>query len=48
MAFHRSLGFEVLPGDGEQNGVAVRLHHAGEGQHRVVFRKLLASGTIGA
>lgn len=39
--FHRKMGFELLPGDGEVDGVAVHLHHSGEGQHRVCFRKWL-------
>lgn len=39
--FHRKMGFELLPGDGEVDGVPVHLHHGGEGQHRVCFRKWL-------
>jgi GNAT superfamily N-acetyltransferase len=39
--FHRHIGFEVLPGDGEVDGIPVTLHHGGEGQHRVLFRKRL-------
>jgi GNAT superfamily N-acetyltransferase len=42
IAFHRHMGFELLPGDGELDGFPVVLNHAGEGQPRVVFRKDLA------
>ena len=41
IAFHQHLGFEVLSGDGEVDGIPVMLHHGGEGQHRVLFRKSL-------
>jgi GNAT superfamily N-acetyltransferase len=41
IAFHTGMGFELLAGDGEVDGIPVHLHHAGEGQHRVVFRKPL-------
>jgi len=42
IGFHRRMGFDVLPGTGEIDGLAVALHHGGEGQHRVVFQKVLA------
>lgn len=41
IAFHRHLGFEILPGDGEVDGIPVTLDYYGEGQHRVVFRRIL-------
>ena len=41
IAFHHHMGFDIISKDGEQNGVPVTFNHAGEGQHRVVFRKLL-------
>jgi ribosomal protein S18 acetylase RimI-like enzyme len=41
IAFHSSLGFAILPGSGEQDGVPVMLNHAGEGQHRVFFQKAI-------
>lgn len=40
IAFHTGMGFELLPGNGEIDGVPVHLHHAGDGQHRVVLRKI--------
>ncbi|HEX6705622.1 MAG TPA: GNAT family N-acetyltransferase [Albitalea sp.] len=41
IAFHRRMGFELLPGDGEVDGVPVVLDHGGPGQPRVRFRKVL-------
>jgi ribosomal protein S18 acetylase RimI-like enzyme len=41
IAFHRKMGFELLPGSGEVGGIPVALNHAGEGQHRVRFQKKL-------
>ena len=41
IAFHRKLGFALLPGSGEINGIPVALDYAGEGQHRVRFHKTL-------
>jgi hypothetical protein len=41
IAFHRRLGFSVLDGDGEVEGVPVTLDYAGPGQHRVQFRRSL-------
>ncbi|WP_263769404.1 GNAT family N-acetyltransferase [Propionivibrio soli] len=45
IAFHRHLGFQVLPGDGEVNGCTVRVDYAGPGQPRVLFSKLLGEKT---
>jgi ribosomal protein S18 acetylase RimI-like enzyme len=39
--FHQRMGFEILPGDGEVDGVFVTLDHGGAGQHRVLFQKML-------
>ncbi|HKA45712.1 MAG TPA: GNAT family N-acetyltransferase [Burkholderiales bacterium] len=41
IAFHRKMGFDIAHADGKQDGLLVSLHHAGEGQHRVLFRKLV-------
>lgn len=41
IAFHRKLGFTLLPGSGEINGVPVSFDYAGEGQHCVRFHKSL-------
>jgi predicted GNAT superfamily acetyltransferase len=41
IAFHRKLGFRLLPGTGDINGIPVTLNHAGEGQHRVLFSRSL-------
>lgn len=41
IAMHRSLGFEIVPGDHEVDGVAVHSDYDGPGQHRVCFRKKL-------
>lgn len=41
IAFHRQMGFEVLPGDAEDNGVAVTSDYAGPGEARVLFRRQL-------
>jgi hypothetical protein len=35
------MGFVLLPGSGEIDGVPVTLDHAGQGQHRVRFQKTL-------
>jgi len=39
IAFHRRLGFQMLPGDAVIDGVPVWLDYAGEGGHRVMFRR---------
>lgn len=41
IAFHIRMGFEVLPGDGWVEGVAVTLEHGGPGQPRVCFHRKL-------
>lgn len=41
IAFHRSMGFSIVQTGTEQDGIPVCLHHAGEGQHRVLFRRPL-------
>jgi ribosomal protein S18 acetylase RimI-like enzyme len=41
IAFHRKLGFTLLPGSGEIDGIPVSLDYAGAGQHRVLFHKAL-------
>ncbi|OVZ64283.1 GNAT family N-acetyltransferase [Pigmentiphaga sp. NML080357] len=43
IAFHRKMGFELEPGTGQVDGVPVQLHHAGPGQHRVRFRKMIVA-----
>ena len=45
IAFHHQMGFQLLPSDTEVNGYPVCQDHAGPGQHRVLFSKLL-KGTI--
>ena len=42
IAFHRSLGFEPLRGDVVIDDVPVWLDYAGEGGHRIVFRRRAA------
>jgi ribosomal protein S18 acetylase RimI-like enzyme len=44
IAFHRRLGFSVLDGNGEVEGVPVTLDYAGPGHHRVQFRRSLEDG----
>ena len=39
--FHRHLGFEIEPGDGEVDGLPVTRDYGGPGQDRVLFRKRL-------
>ncbi len=41
IAFHRRMGFSLLPGDAEVDGVPVAADHAGPGQPRVRFRREL-------
>jgi len=43
IAFHHSLGFELPLGNGWQGDLPIHLHHAGDGQHRILFRKPLAN-----
>jgi GNAT superfamily N-acetyltransferase len=43
IAFHRQLGFQVVDGGGFCCGIAVFPDYAGPGQHRVLFRKVLAA-----
>ena|SRR5947209_5773734 len=38
IAFHRKMGFEILPGDAEIDGVAVTTNYNGRGGARVLFR----------
>jgi ribosomal protein S18 acetylase RimI-like enzyme len=48
IAFHQRMGFSLLPGSGEIGGFPVMLNYAGEGQHRVRFRRLLPLHAAGA
>lgn len=41
IVYHQRMGFEILPGNGEVDGMPVVLNHGGDGQHRVQFRKSL-------
>jgi GNAT superfamily N-acetyltransferase len=41
IAFHRKMGFEILPGDAEVEGVAVTTNYDGRGGARVLFRRRL-------
>jgi GNAT superfamily N-acetyltransferase len=47
IAFHRSLGFELLHGDVVVDGVPVWFDYAGAGGHRVVFRREISGVTWG-
>ncbi|HET8841363.1 MAG TPA: GNAT family N-acetyltransferase [Ktedonobacteraceae bacterium] len=42
IAFHISMGFEILPGDAEEEDVAVLTNYDGQSISRVRFRKVLA------
>ena len=42
LAFHAALGFEVLPGDAEQDGVQYVTDHDGPGESRVLLRRVLS------
>lgn len=41
LAFHTSMGFEILPGDTEVDGIAVTSNYDGFGEKRVLFRRWL-------
>lgn len=41
IGFHRSMGFELVPGDGEQDGVAVHHDYDGRGHASVRFLRKL-------
>jgi len=41
IAFHIRLGFEILPGDSEVEGLATTSNYDGQGQARVLFRRQL-------
>ena len=41
IAFHTRMGFEILPGDAEINGIAVTTNYDGRGGDRVLFRRRL-------
>lgn len=43
IAFHRTMGFEPLFGDVVVDGVPIWFDYAGEGRHRVVFRRAIRS-----
>jgi ribosomal protein S18 acetylase RimI-like enzyme len=45
IAFHRQMGFQLLPSATEVNGYPVCVDHAGPGQHRVLFSKQLKEAT---
>lgn len=42
VAFHRQMGFTLLPGDGEQDGLPITRNHGGPDAHRVLFSKPLS------
>lgn len=41
IAFHVRMGFELLAGDAQVDGVPIFLDHAAPGEHRVRFRRAL-------
>jgi hypothetical protein len=41
--FHRRMGFEVVPGDGEIDGIPVWFDYDGPGEHRVRFELRIAT-----
>ncbi len=41
VAFHTRMGFEILPGDAQIDGVAVTTNYDGRGGDRVLFRRHL-------
>jgi predicted GNAT superfamily acetyltransferase len=41
IAFHRAMGFDLVPGDREADGVPVHSDYDGPGQDRVCFRRRL-------
>ncbi|HEY4386537.1 MAG TPA: GNAT family N-acetyltransferase [Ktedonobacteraceae bacterium] len=41
IAFHIQMGFEILPGDAEIDGIAVTTNYDGQGGNRVLFRRYL-------
>jgi ribosomal protein S18 acetylase RimI-like enzyme len=41
IAFHRKMGFEIEPGNGEIDGVSVNRDHDGPGGDRVLFRRCI-------
>ena len=41
IAYHSSMGFEIQSGDGVIDGIPVSLDYDGEGEHRVIFRKVI-------
>ncbi|MGA5421633.1 GNAT family N-acetyltransferase [Streptomyces lavendulocolor] len=45
VAFHRAMGFGVMEGDHEIEGVSVHRDHDGPGQDRVCFRRTIGAGT---
>lgn len=44
VAFHRRIGFDVLPGDAERDGIPYTVGYDGPGNHCVRFRYDLADG----
>lgn len=42
IAYHAKLGFDVVPGDGETDGVRVHTNYDGDAKEKVVFRKGLS------
>lgn len=41
IAFHARMGFEILAGDGEADGVSFHTDYDGEGEDRVLFSRTL-------
>jgi ribosomal protein S18 acetylase RimI-like enzyme len=41
IAFHRRMGFEIEPGDGQEDGISVHTNYDGKGESRVLFIKRL-------
>ena len=42
IAFHQRMGFSIVSAGGTINGIPVSPNHAGDGQPRALFRKVLA------
>ena len=45
VAFHRSMGFEMIPGDAEADDLPIHTDHGGPGFDVVEFRKRVTEGT---
>jgi hypothetical protein len=41
VVFHEKMGFQIVPGNGKVDGIPVTLDYNREGDHKVLFYRIL-------